>query len=378
MRNRKAMEQWLSVLFDIENARLWQPKNHGKPNLYETSVELIYKGETLDVHRLRLGVRTVELENCDSKGSDDVGEFCFIVNGKRVFVTGTNWVPLDALHSRDAERLDSALELLDDLGCNAVRCWGGNVYEDDRFFDFCDRHGIMVWQDFAMACGVYPQTEDFAERLGREAIYQIKRLRNHASLILWAGDNEGDLAHSKEWSGFAKNPNDNVLTRDLLKGLTAAYDYARPYLASSPFISAGAYKTGGVLPEDHLWGPRDYFKGDFYKNTKIRFASETGYQGMPSPESLKRFLANPELLFDENGNPTNEYIIHAASAETDIRAPYAYRIRLTYNQILKLFGSAERKFDDMIKQSQISQAEAKKYLIERFRLRKWYCTGIIW
>lgn len=89
-------------------------------------------------------------------------------------------------------------------------------------------------------------------------------------------------------------------------------------------------------------------------------------------------MANPELLFDENGNPTDEYIIHAASPETDISAPYAYRIRLTYKQILKLFGSAERKFDDMIKQSQISQAETKKYLIERFRLRKWYCTGIIW
>lgn len=89
-------------------------------------------------------------------------------------------------------------------------------------------------------------------------------------------------------------------------------------------------------------------------------------------------MINTELLFDENGNPTDEYIIHSASPETDISASYAYRIRLTYKQILKLFGSAERKFGDMIKLSQISQTETKKYLIERFRLRKWYCTGIIW
>ena len=133
------MEQWLSVLFDIENARLWQPKNHGKPNLYETSVELIYKGETLDVHRLRLGVRTVKPESYDSKGSDNVGEFCFIVNGKCVFATVTNRVPLDALHSRDAERPDSALVPLDDLGCNAVRCRGGNGMHGNNMVEFAER-----------------------------------------------------------------------------------------------------------------------------------------------------------------------------------------------------------------------------------------------
>ena len=84
-------------------------------------------------------------------------------------------------------RLQQALALLDDIGCNIVRCWGGNVYESDEFFNFCDAHGIMVWQDFAMGCAVYPQEKLFMDQLEKEAVYHIKRLRNHAALALWAG-----------------------------------------------------------------------------------------------------------------------------------------------------------------------------------------------
>lgn len=363
--------------FTISDAKLWWPKNYGVPNLYETVIELMYKDETVDTYRMNLGLRTVELDISDSISENEIGEFCFKINGKRVFALGTNWVPLDAFHSRDKTRLGRTLEMLDDLGCNIVRCWGGNVYESDEFFDFCDKHGIMVWQDFGMGCGAYPQSDTFINKLKEEAVYQIKRLRNHSSLILWAGDNECDLAY-RGWSGYLKNPNGNVLTRGLLKKLTEIYDYTRPYLPSSPFISEKAHESNLPLPEDHLWGPRDYFKGDFYRNAKSRFASETGYQGFPSPKSLEKFLKEPERIFKDNGEPTDEYTVHAASPETGEESPYIYRIGLTYSQILKLFGSAENDFYDLIRQSQISQAEAKKYFIEKFRLKKWRCTGIIW
>lgn len=363
--------------FKIDNAKFWFPKNYGEPSLYETEVTLLHKENIVDTYKLNVGIRTVELDISDSTSEDDIGEFCFKVNGRRIFAMGSNWVPLDAFHSQDTKRLGKAFEMLDDLGCNIVRCWGGNVYESDEFFDFCDRHGIMVWQDFAMGCGVYPQTLDFTNRFKEEAVYQIKRLRNHPSLALWAGDNECDIA-AADWAGFRKNPSDNEVTRSLLKKLTMMYDGSRPYLPSSPYISEGAYKTGFPLPEDHLWGPRDYFKGDFYNNAKSRFASETGYQGFPSPSSLEKFLKQPQKIFKENGEPTDEYTVHAASPEIGQKSPYVFRIGLTCSQILKLFGKAEDNFSDLIKQSQISQAEAKKYFIEKFRLKKWYCTGIIW
>lgn len=365
-----------AITFDVKDCKFWWPKNAGAPNLYDVKITLLRKGEVCDTYCLKYGIRTIELDRTDITDMDGNGEFCFRVNGKKIFVLGTNWVPLDALHSNDANRLPKALEMLDDIGCNMVRCWGGNVYESDEFFDFCDEHGILVWQDFGLGCAIYPEDEEFKKALEEEAVYQIKRLRNHASLALWAGDNEIDVAHN--WSGYQMDPTTNYLNRTLLKRAVEMHDYIRPYLPSSPFITEKAFRKEGIMPEEHLWGPRDYFKGNFYKNTFCHFASETGYHAYNSPQSLKRFLENPEKIFNADGTPTDEYIVHGANAEADPEAPYAYRLRLAHNQVVTLFGHAEENFDDFLRQSQISQAEAKKYFIEKFRVNKWKRTGIIW
>jgi beta-mannosidase len=363
--------------FSVDRPRLWWPKNSGEPCLYDTAVELCRGGRLCDSLRLDLGIRTVELERRDPDGAGDPGEFLFRVNGKKIFVMGTNWVPLDAFHGRDAQRLDRALELLDGTGCNMVRCWGGNVYESDAFFDFCDRKGIMVWQDFAMGCGRYPDDAPAAAALADEAVCQILRLRNHASLALWAGDNECDCA-AAGWNGIRFDPNDNRLTRDVLRRAVADWDYGRPYLPSSPFISEKVFSEGLAMPEDHLWGPRDYFKGDYYRNATCSFASETGYHGFPAVESLRSFLREPGKLFEPGGETTREYLVHAACPDPREGAAFAYRIRLARSQVETLFGSAEEDLGDFVRQSQISQAEAKKYFIERFRIGKWRRTGIIW
>ena len=136
-------------------------------------MELRRDGRVLDARSFRHGIRTVALDRTSVTDAAGEGEFRFVVNGEPVFVLGTNWVPLDAYHSRDLGRLPTALALVDELGCNMIRCWGGNVYEDDRFFDWCDEAGILVWQDFAMACAVYPQDAtsrpSFAKRSGRSS-----------------------------------------------------------------------------------------------------------------------------------------------------------------------------------------------------------------
>lgn len=164
----------------------------------------------------------------------------------------------------------------------------------------------------------------------------------------------------------------------MLKNAVAMHDYTRAYLPSSPYVSEDTFEGKGIKPEEHLWGPRDYFKGPYYKDTFCHFVSETGYHGFNSPQSLKRFLREPEKIFKEDGVATDEYLVHAAGMELDPDSPYAYRIRLAYNQVVTLFGQAEESFDDFIRQSQISQAEAKKYFIEKFRIGKWKRTGIIW
>ncbi|MCQ2386776.1 MAG: hypothetical protein MJ078_08970, partial [Clostridia bacterium] len=137
--------------------QLWWPRGYGDPNLYDGEVLLKKDGKTVARKSVTFGIRKVELVRTEMTDGKD-GCFRFLVNGEEIMVKGTNWVPLDAFHSRDRKRLPRALSLLWDVGCNMVRCWGGNVYEDHPFFDACDRMGILVWQDFAMACNAYPQS----------------------------------------------------------------------------------------------------------------------------------------------------------------------------------------------------------------------------
>lgn len=356
----------------VEHPVLWWVKDMGSPNLYDVTVELFFKGKPLDTWETTLGIRTIRLERTSIIDKNGNGEFCFYLNDERLFVRGTNWVPLDALHSRDRERLPKALALLDDVGCNMVRCWGGNLYESDEFFDFCDRRGIAVWQDFVMGCAAYPQLEKLCGDLRAEATQVVKRLRQHPSLFLWAGDNECDA--SCQWSPVKLDPNANRLTREVLPRVLRQHDPARPYLPSSPYIDETAYQNRGAgLPEDHLWGPRDYYKGEYYTTSKARFASETGYHGCPSPASVRRFIS-PGALWPWKGN--REWLVHAACMDDD--CPYAYRIPLMANQVKILFRNVPDRLEDFALASQMSQAEAMKFFLERFRYAKWRRTGIIW
>lgn len=366
----------------INNPKIWWPKNMGEPNLYDFCVELWQSDKLCDKKIIKFGIRTVNLDRTSVTDENGNGEFKFIINGKPFFVLGTNWVPLDAFHSRDKKRLPKALQLLEESGCNMVRCWGGNVYEDHEFFDFCDSHGITVWQDFAMGCAIYPQNDDFCNRLQTEAVQIIKKLRHHTSLVLWAGDNECDVTNY--WTQNPKDPNFNRLTRKILPEAIRQHDPVRDYLPSSPYIDEIAFQKNAYatsthncysLPEDHLWGPRDYFKGDYYHSAKSHFASEIGYHGCPSPHSIRKFIS-PEKLWPPTDN--DEWLIHAACMEKGTDNKYAYRIPLMVSQVKTLFGEIPDNLEDFSLASQISQAEAMKYFVERFRIGKWRRTGIIW
>ncbi len=373
---RKLWHSAMIFSFGVEKPKLWYPRNYGDPNVYNVTAELYINDTLADTRDFTFGIRTVELDRTSLTDVNGNGEFCFKINGKKVFAMGTNWVPVDAIHARDEERLPEILPMLDDIGCNIIRCWGGNVYENDIFYKYCDEHGIMVWQDFAMACAIYPQDEYFQNIMRREATAIVRRLRNHPAIILWAGDNECDQAFA--WGGEKRDPNKNVITRQIFPDVIRVEDLSRPYLPSSPYVDEYAFQHGGNISEDHLWGPRDYFKGGYYKNTVCHFASETGYHGCPSPESLAKYI-EPDHLWPCLGD--RQWLVHAATMEGKENAPFGYRIRLMWNQVETLFGHntpATADLENFSRASQISQAEAKKYFIERFRLSKWRRTGIIW
>lgn len=350
---------------NIQSPRLWWPKGYGDPNVYDVTLTIQKDGVTLCKYIFATGVRTVKLDMTETTDGKN-GYFRFIINNTPIMCRGSNWVPLDAFHCRDKDRYEKALELCEDVGCNILRVWGGGVYEQDIFYDYCDRHGIMVWQDFMMGCLAYPIDEKFQKVIYDEAEVVIKTLRNHPSIILWAGDNECD----QFFNGVNGLLDCNILTRKTLPQAVLENDMARPYLPSSPFVTKA---TGGFtenFPEAHLWGTRDYYKSKFFASSRAHFVSETGYHGCPSKVSIEKFITKDKLFPIYNND---EWILHS----TDVKGNDS-RVMLMEKQIVQLFNFIPDNLDDFVLASQFSQAEADKFFIERIRVDKPNKTGIIW
>jgi beta-mannosidase len=361
----------------LENIDLWWPRGYGDSPLYDVKLELLDADECVRAERReRCGFRTVQLDITECTDSQGSGEFAFIVNGEKIFIKGTNWVPLDAFHSRDPQHLDATLDMVCDLNCNMVRCWGGNVYEGQAFFNRCDEEGLLVWQDFAFGCALYPQTAEFHQKVRKEAEAIVPLLRNHPSLALWAGNNECDLFYTFERPGCDPNVDDKI-SRVVLPSVCSRLDPWRDYLPSSPYFGPELMAKGAphdMRTEDHLWGPRDDFKGKFYSTSNVHFVSEIGYHGCPSRVSMEKMMT-PENLWPWQGN--DEWYTHAVRPQPN-STEYNYRIPLMANQIGVLFGEMPDNLDDFIFASQFSQAEANKYFIEHFRINKGRRNGILW
>ena len=356
---------WAEVV--IEAPRLWWPYGYGEANLYDTVLTFYSKDKMIAKKEIKVGIRTVELKRTDVTNGQD-GYFEFLINGIKVMCKGSNWVPMDAFHSRDKQRYERTLKLFSEIGCNMIRCWGGNVYEDEEVYDYCDANGIMIWQDFAMGCHPYPQDKEFLALIREEAESVVRKYRNHPALVLWAGDNECDELIFQSGS----NPNKNRITREILPQVIEANDCSRPYLPSSPYVSERIVESGNyrTIPEAHLWGPRDYFKSPYYMGSTAHFISETGYHGCPAKESIEKFIEKDHLWPLEN-NP--QWVLHSA----DQRRNDA-RIHLLPKQIKQLFGEVPEDLDEFIFASQISQAEADKFFIENMRAGKEKKGGILW
>ena len=365
----------------LENVDFWWPKGYGDPVLYDATVRIVdSQNKILDEKIEKIGIRTAELIHSDITTKENPGEFVFRVNGEKIFVRGTNWVPLDALHSRDKQHLNKVFEMINDLNCNMIRCWGGNVYEDHDFFDLCDKNGIMVWQDFAMGCTTYPQDDEFADKIRKEATNIVIKLRQHSALVLWSGNNENDA--SLEWT-LRKHPDPGLdrISREILPRVIWEFDPIRSYLPSSPYSSEEYYRRGSkadMLPEVHLWGPRGYYKDPFYTNVNAHFVSEIGYHGCPNRSSLEKMF-DPEYVYPwtTTGTWNDEWQTKAVRSHPKSAFTIS-RNDLMIKQIKALFGESPNDLDQFIFASQVVQAEAMKFFIEFWRMDKFRKSGIIW
>ncbi|MBO7328792.1 MAG: hypothetical protein J6W00_08485 [Lentisphaeria bacterium] len=356
---------------NIKDPERWDIAGYGKPNLYDLQTELLDRdGNILATRNDRFGIRTL---------SFNYQTYQFTINGKPVRLRGINWSPADAFHSRIASRMPVLLKKLSDLQCNIVRCWGGGVYESEEFFNFCDENGILVWQDFAMACGLYPQQGKFVDLLKKEADTVISRLRRHPSLAIWCGDNECDQFYVE----LHRPPEYNQLTRKILPEALFRLDPDRPYVSSSPAVEFSGIKPGEApgdperifshLTERHLWGARINFRDKYYNPDDARFIGETGWHGAPALESIKRFLTPASCRVDFNNV---EWIMHGSDAfrrgDCFTMRPHTMR-----KQLLDYFGFVPDNMEDFVSGSQLFQIEALRYVVQQARLRN-DINGFIW
>lgn len=356
----------------VESPLLWWPNGMGEQNLYAVTVSLYDSDGCLaDRKTLNFGIRHIRLERKDFLGE---GGFALYVNNQLALCKGANWVPLDVLPSKADEKYEECVLNYVENNSNMVRVWGGGVYEDEKFFDLCDKYGIMVWQDMMLACHAYPQDEDFANALSKEVESFVKRARNHPSLALYCGSNETD------WIYFCtgQNPNDDVLTRKVIPEAIRRNDPYRAYYPSSPmFTDAYVKERGGKflidlkeieesrtgLPEEHYWWHRDDY--ETYSGMSHCFVGEIGYSGCPSIDSLKECLPM-YALNAENEFSGEAWKCHDYATDGDVRHATKY-----------YFGKLPDTLEDFVLSSQISQAEAYKYLVEHTRLQKPYMTGVL-
>ena len=351
------------VEVSVKDAPLWWPIGYGDPALCPLEVSLEVGGRKIGEIQREVGIRKIEL--IQEVQTDKTRSFHFRCNGRDIFITGLNWTPLDAIFARvTPQKITRTLESLARIGCNMLRVWGGGIYEGNHFYSECDRLGIMIWQDFMMACAWYPQTDSFAAKLVEEARAAVREIRHHACLAVWAGDNEND-------SFYPKLVSKNRLTRQFLPPVVADLDPGTPYVPSSPYSPSGADPNSPNEGDVHCYIHGQSYREPSFWNMKPRFLSEFGHLSLPSIELIREYFP--------------------AGTEWPLTSPMwtyhgADTIRIRHfrgpDRILKTLQAmgrpAPRGIEEAVTVSQELQSEAVTAWIERFSEDPGFAGFMLW
>jgi beta-mannosidase len=299
----------------VPDADRWWPRGYGEQTRYELHVELFAGDRVLDERDHRIGFRTVRADTTP----DEAGTpFTIVVNDRPVYVKGVNWIPDDAFPSRvDAARYRERLTQAADANVNLVRVWGGGIYESEDFYDAADDLGLLVWQDFLLACAAYAEEEPLASEIAAEAREAIVRLGRHASLVILNGNNENVWGHV-DW-GWEQRLEGRTwgatYYEDLFPGLVAELAPHVVYTPASPFSPDPSMhpndELNGTMHIWELWNRRDY---PHYRDYRPRFVSEFGWQGPPTWATLT------EALPDEPLTPESpSMLVHQKAIEGNVK-----------------------------------------------------------
>lgn len=357
----------VSLPVSIEKPHLWMPNGWGEPSLYKFTASLSVDGVEIAKQERNVGLRTVRVVMDD----DEHGKsFYFVVNGKPMFAKGANFIPDDALLPNvTQERYKRIFEDVKAANMNMLRVWGGGIYEADEFYDEADRNGILIWQDFMFACSSYPHDPLFVGRVKSEAEYNIKRLRGHASLAMWCGNNE--IYEAMRYWGWQRKYSAevfaemergyNVLFRELLPQMVERLDNGRFYMHSSPYEAnwgrPNSWKTG----DSHNWGTWHGRKPFESFDTDVpRFMSEYGFQAFPEMKTIRTFAEEKDFELESP--------VMNAHQKADIG-------NALIKQTMGLYYRVPERFEDLVYVGLVLQGQGIRHGIEAHRRNRPYCMG---
>ncbi len=365
--------------FKIDNPEIWWPNGLGEHPLYNITAELSSTGKLIDSKSETIGLRTIKLvRKPDATGDGE--SFYFEVNGRPVFAKGANYIPNDVFLPRvKPETYKFIVKSAADANMNMLRVWGGGVYENDLFYELCDKYGIMVWQDFMFACSMYPGDKEFLNSIRCEAEDNVKRLRNHACIAIWCGNNEIETAWAQgheDWGwGWKKlyNPQQretiwnayDTIFHHILPAVVSANTDHQPYWQSSP--SAGMGKLAGYKNNSgdmHYWGVwhGQHPFSDFRKY-RARFMSEYGFQSFPEFNSVKKYT------LPQDWNIESEVMAsHQRSGIGNLRI----------KEYMEKDYIIPTDFEQFLYVGQLLQAEAIKMALLTHRRDMPYCMGSLY
>ena len=341
-----SIEEILPVI--IKNPKRWWPHNLGEPYLYDIKVLVKDEDKILDSISLKKGLRTIELVT----EKDSIGEsFYFKVNGQPIYTKGANYIPQNSFQNKVTDvHYEKLLSDVVDANMNMLRVWGGGIYENDIFYDLCDEKGILVWQDFMFACAMYPGDEAFLENVKREAIDNVKRLRNHTSIALWCGNNENSEGwHRWGWQDGRSDEEIEEIWNNYLK----VFDSILPntitkftdtdYWESSPKYGRGnlKYKTEGDAHDWWIW--HDGYPFEHWEENVPRFMSEFGFQSFPSYETIRYINQNDSIEITSEGfrnhqKHTRGFQIIENYMKRDFPVPESAEDYVYMSQLLQAYG----------------------------------------
>ena len=360
----------VSIPLQIDHPKRWMPVNWGKPYLYDFKAKLSFGNQTIAEKTESVGLRKVQLIQKD----DETGKsFYFEVNDIPLFAKGANYIPGEILRTQqDTAYYQRLFDNITSANMNFVRVWGGGTYEDDYFYRLADEKGILVWQDFIFGCTPYPSDDVFLQNVREEVIYNVKRLRNHASLAFWCGNNEieeglrywgWDKRNTPETMELWKKGYDKTF-RTLIPDLLSQYDGTRSYIHGSPYNSSWGKIESFKSSDVHDWGLwHGRMPFEAMSDRLPRFASEFGFQSFPEMKTIRTFATEKD--FDINSDVMK---IHQKSGVGNV----------IIKQYMDMYFHEPKNFEDFVYLGLVMQGNGMEEAVEANRRSRPYCMGALY